>query len=378
MLTPPFPPDHPMRVRSHLSAVCVLAAMAAAGLGAQTPVATPLKFSGIIYADWQNGGTKAQRATNKFDLTRAYLTFIIPSGDNVLVRVTTDIYQNTNSSTTGAYYAGWAVRLKFAYMDWAAWTPTGTDRAAIHFRFGVVPTPEVLMMEDFWQRGLAPTPIDNFGFVSPSDLGAVAIMTLPGRQGEIYGGVFNGTSFAAAETDRFKNVNVRLSWTPLAASGDAGYLKGLQISPYYQMGQAASNFDPTGPGLQKDLWGIHVGIKNPKLTIAGEYDRRTDGADTKANGNVTNTAGAVYAASAIIRPLAYVRHTATDAWSLVLRADHYTPNTATSANRRLLIGGVGYDLSSKTSVYADFQDLEGHDGDSADSKSFFFHFVIGF
>ena len=371
-----------MRVRSQLSAACALAVVAAAGLGAQTPVATPLKFSGIIYADWQNGGPKAQRAMNKFDLTRAYLNFFMPSGDNVLVRVTTDMYQNTNTSSSGAYYAGWTARIKFAYIDWAAWSEKGTtkaaDKAAIRVRFGMAPTPEVIMMEDIWQRGLAPTPVDNLGFVSPSDLGVAAIVTLPGRQGEIYGGVYNGTSFAAPETDRFKNVNVRVSWTPLAASADAGYLKGLQISPYYQEGRMASNFDPTGPGLQRDLWGMHVGIKNPKLTIAGEYDHRTDGADTKTSASVTNTTGAVYSGFAIIRPLAYLRHTPTDAWSVVLRGDRYTPNTATDANRRQWIGGIGYDLSSKTSVYADFQDLEGHNGDTADSKSFFFHFVIGF
>ena len=364
-----------MRILSRLAVAAAFVAVGATGAAAQTTVTTPLKFSGVVYADWQNGGTKADRAMNKFDLTRVYLNFVMPAGDNVTVRVTTDVLHNAASG-----YNGWTTRIKYAFMEWSAWKDKGANPAALKFRFGLEQTPEIDMMESFWQRGITNTPIDYLGFVPSSDLGAVAIVTLPGKQGQIYGGVYNGNGYGSTETDRFKNVNVRLSWTPLATSKDAGYFRGLQISPYYQKGYTASKFDATGPGLQKDLWGLHVGVKNPRLTIVGEYDSRTNGADTPASANVTTTTGAVYSAFTIFRPLAFVNNTPTNPWSVVLRADQYKPNSNDSSYQRYLIGGIGYDISSKVTVYADYQDVEGHNftANNPDSKAFYFHFIMGF
>ncbi len=362
-----------MRTLPRLAVAAAFVALGATGVAAQTTVTIPLKFSGVVYADWQNGGTKAQRAMNKFDLTRAYLNFVMPAGDNVTVRVTTDVLNNPASG-----YNGWQARIKYAFMEWAAWKDQGQNPASLSFRFGLEQTPEIDMMESFWQRGITNTPIDYLGFVPSSDLGAVAIYNLPGKQGQIYGGVFNGNGYGSTETDRFKNVNVRFSWTPLAANNGAGYFKGLQISPYYQKGYTASAFDATAPGLQHDLWGIHAGVKDPRLTIVGEYDSRTNGADTPLSANVTTTTGAVYSAFTIFRPLAFVNNTKSNPWSVVLRADQYKPNTNVSAYQRYLIGGVGYDISSKVTVYADYQDIEGHSGNTSDMKAFYFHFIMGF
>ncbi|MGH7668245.1 MAG: hypothetical protein ACRENQ_02030 [Gemmatimonadaceae bacterium] len=369
-----------MRSVSRLATVIALGAVGASTANAQTPVVTPLQFSGVVYADWQNGGTTAQRATNKFDLTRAYLNFVMPSGDNVTVRVTTDVYQNTNTATSGAYYSGWTARLKYAFMQWSAWQGTGTAPASLSFRFGLEQTPEIDMMEGYWQRGITNTPLDYFGFGTSSDLGAVVMYTLPGKQGNFYGGVFNGNGYGSYETNRFKNVNVRFSWTPLASSEGVGVLTSLAISPYYQKGYNTNAFDATAPGLQNDLWGIHAAIQDPRVTVGAEYDRRTTGSNTAVNANVTTVAGAVYSAFTIVRPFAFINHTKTNPWSLVLRADQYTPNTATGPYQRFLIGGIGYDISSKTTVYADLQNLEGHNytANAPDSKAFYFHFVIGF
>ncbi len=362
-----------MRTLSRLAVAAAFVAVGATGAAAQTTVTIPLKFSGVVYADWQNGGTKAQRAMNKFDLTRAYLNFVMPAGDNVTVRVTTDVLNNPASG-----YNGWQARMKYAFMEWSAWQDKGTNPASLKFRFGLEQTPEIDMMESFWQRGITNTPIDFLGFVPSSDLGAVAIYNLPGKMGQFYGGVFNGNGYGSTETNRFKNVNVRFSWTPLMTSTGAGWFKGLQISPYYQKGYTASNFDATGPGLQHDLWGVHVGVKDPRLTVVGEYDSRTNGADTPVSANVTTTTGAVYSAFTIFRPLAFMNNTPTNPWSIVLRADQYKPNTNVSAYQRFLIGGVGYDISSKVTVYADYQDIEGHSGNTSDVKAFYFHFIMGF
>jgi hypothetical protein len=358
-----------MRTFSRLATAAVFVAVGATSAAAQASAVTPLKFSGVVYADWQNGGSKAQRAMNQFDITRAYLNFVMPAGDNVTVRVTTDILHNAASG-----YNGWYTRLKYAFMEWSAWKDKGDNPADLKFRFGLEQTPEIDMMESFWQRGITNTPIDYLGFVPSSDLGATVIYDLPGKQGQVYGGVYNGSGYGSAETDHFKNVNVRFSWTPLASNSDAGYFKGLQISPYYQKGYVASTANPTGPGLQRDLWGLHVGVKDPRATVVAEYDSRTNGADAPAS----STTGAVYSAFTIFRPLAFVNNTKTDPWSLVLRADQYKPDNNASAYQRYLIGGIGYDISSKVTVYADYQDVEGHNGSNADIKAFYFHFVMGF
>jgi len=350
-------------------------AVGAAGAAAQDASGTPLKLSGVLYLDWQNGGTKAQRAQNKFDLTRAYLNFVMPAGDNVTIRVTTDVLQNT---AAGTYYTGWTARLKYAFMEWSAWKDQGTNPAALTFRFGLTQTPEIDMMESFWQRGITNTPIDYLGFVPSSDIGAVAILTLPGKQGQIYAGVYNGSGYGAAETNRFKAVSARLSWTPLATTKEAGIFQTLQLSPYYYHDDNTNNFNATGPGLEKDRWGFHVGIKDPRLIAVAEYDSRTDGSNSATVSNITTTTGAVSSAFTIVRPLAWINNTKTNPWSLVLRADQYKPNNSVALYQRFLIGGIGYDISQKATVYADFQDLEGHNGSTADSKAFYFHFVIGF
>ncbi|MDE3129383.1 MAG: hypothetical protein KGL38_15345, partial [Gemmatimonadota bacterium] len=167
-----------MRTISRLATGALFVVLGATRVAAQQAAVTPLKFSGVLYADWQNGGTKAQRATNKFDLTRAYLNFIMPAGDNVTVRVTTDVLQNT---APGTYYKGWTARIKYAFMEWAAWKDAGKDPAALAIRFGMEQTPEIDMMESFWQRGITNTPIDYLGFVPSSDIGVAAILTLPGK-----------------------------------------------------------------------------------------------------------------------------------------------------------------------------------------------------
>ncbi|HVB30069.1 MAG TPA: hypothetical protein VNE60_00930 [Gemmatimonadaceae bacterium] len=368
-----------MRSLPRLATAAAFVAVAATGVAAQTPVGTPLKFSGVVYFDWQNGGTKAQRAINKFDLTRAYLNFIMPAGDNVTVRVTTDVYQNTNTTTSGAYYAGWTSRLKYAFMEWSAWKDQGKDPAALTFRFGLTQTPEIDMMEGFWQRGITNTPIDYLSFVPSSDLGAVALLTLPGKQGQLMAGVYNGNGYGHYETDRFKDVSARLSWTPLGNQDGAGMFKTLQISPYFWKGYNPSNFNVNGPGLQKDRWGLHVAVvHDPRLTVVGEYDSRTDGNDSATNPTVSTVTGAVTSAFTIVRPLAFLNHTKNDPWSVVLRADQYKPDNSLDPYQRYLIGGIGYDISQKSTVYADFQDIEGHNGSTADLKAFYFHFIIGF
>src|SRR3954471_10562639 len=111
-------------------ALLVLPALAAAQQPQQPPpqqtVVTPaLDFSGVIFGSFGYRTDSAAQASlggknpNQFGLDRAYLTFRMPAGENAAIRITTDVFQNTNAATNG-YYAGWVVRLKYGYVQYTA------------------------------------------------------------------------------------------------------------------------------------------------------------------------------------------------------------------------------------------------------------------
>src|SRR6516165_12127135 len=128
--TPPkLPPMKPSFLR-FIAGIVVAPAVITLPAGAQTPTTpapTPatagFDFSGVIFGNWQIKTDSASKANlggsspNLFDLGRAYLTFRMPAGDNGAVRITTDIFQNTNPAQN-AYYAGWVVRLKYGYLQY--------------------------------------------------------------------------------------------------------------------------------------------------------------------------------------------------------------------------------------------------------------------
>src|SRR5512143_1420171 len=92
----------------------------AVGFTQQAPAApavvTPaFDFSGVVFGSYSYRTDSAAKAglggqsPNQFGLDRAYLTLRMPAGDNGAIRITTDVFQNTNAAQN-AYYQGWAIR----------------------------------------------------------------------------------------------------------------------------------------------------------------------------------------------------------------------------------------------------------------------------
>src|SRR5689334_21035788 len=111
-----------MSTLRRLSALCLALAAAVSSVRAQAvgpqPAVTPqLDFSGVNDGNYQfqtdSASTAATgaKAPNKFNIERVYLNFRMPAGDHGAIRVTTDVL----NTTAGGYYAGWTVRLKYAY-----------------------------------------------------------------------------------------------------------------------------------------------------------------------------------------------------------------------------------------------------------------------
>ncbi|MEX2179213.1 MAG: hypothetical protein WD801_10915, partial [Gemmatimonadaceae bacterium] len=85
------------------------------------PAPTPaprLDFSGVMFATYQYRLDRGvNRGANKFDVERVYLTFKLPAGERASVRVTTDLFQQ-RSSGADAFYKGWVLRAKYAYLQY--------------------------------------------------------------------------------------------------------------------------------------------------------------------------------------------------------------------------------------------------------------------
>src|SRR5215207_9494426 len=102
----------------------LLALVVVSPAAAQTPAqAQPaIDFSGLMFGSYNVRTDSASKAAlggqspNQFGIDRVYLTWRLPAGDNGLVRITTDVFQNTNNATNG-YYQGWAIRIKYAYFQ---------------------------------------------------------------------------------------------------------------------------------------------------------------------------------------------------------------------------------------------------------------------
>ena len=91
----------------------------------QAPVTPALDFSGVIFGNYSLRTDSAAKASlggkspNNFTVERAYLNFRMPAGDNGQIRITTDVFQNTNNATNG-FYQGWLIRIKYGYLQYTS------------------------------------------------------------------------------------------------------------------------------------------------------------------------------------------------------------------------------------------------------------------
>jgi hypothetical protein len=344
---------------------------------AKTP---PLDFSGWLFGSFQyrtdstaksqNGG----RAANQFGIDRAYLTFRMPAGDRAAIRITTDIFQNT----TNGYYSGWSVRLKYGYLQYDVARDIGGHKGfALTGRIGMLHTVLVDYEESFWPRFYAQVATERNGFFSSADVGAAALLQLPGGYGELYGTITNGAGYASSENDRFKDVALRLSINPLASSSSA-YLRSFSLSPWVYKGFTASKFqnDPStlpagwqgnvSGGLAKDRYGLFAGFRDRRLVLGGDIARHTEDVESGSNTaadprTVSPRRGTLLDAFAIARPLEWFDATRKSSIGVVARVDHFRPysNAPAASNPdaadRFVLGGVFWEPTPRTTLALDYQ-----------------------
>ena len=151
------------RIALVLHNIVVAATVLAPALGvAQQPSAPPaatpgFDFSGVIFGNWQIKTDSAAKANlggsspNLFDLGRAYLTFRMPAGANGAIRITADVFQNTNPAQN-AYYQGWVIRAKYAYLQYTGLRNEFGTGSSLVGRLGMVHTLLDDYEEQYWPR----------------------------------------------------------------------------------------------------------------------------------------------------------------------------------------------------------------------------------
>ncbi len=344
-------------------------------------------FSGVLYANFQYRGDEGPaKSSNKFDLERAYLTFRVPAGDRASVRITADVFQQTNSASD-AFYRGWVVRAKYAYLQYdflrgASWTGT--------VRGGLLHNVVIEQVESFWPRWLSITPVERAGFFSSADGGVAGLVTLPNKLGEIYTSITNGPGYTSREIDRFKDYSARISLTPFARTD--GFLKAFAATGWIYRGATASRFVTGGPGqtgpvgnsLARNRSGIFLGLRDPRITLGADYAVRTDGSESGDNTTLlprteTDSTGRLISGFTVIRPFQFFSERSTVPLALVARWDRFKPNRDEPPYSNVVIAGLIWDLNKKVSLALDYQEQTPHGGPVvATAKTYFLHLTASY
>jgi len=349
-------------------------------------------FSGTIYTNFQYHTDDSPPAAacagfvdiachheNKFDVERVYLTFRGGLGPRWSYRVTTDIFQQSNA-VNSAFYAGWVVRLKYAFIQYnflndpkahGGWTALA--------RLGMLHTVAIDDQETYWPRWIAQTAIERAGFFSSADLGAAAQVNFPNHLGVWYSTVTNGSGYNNIETNRFKDYATRFSITPLANTD--GLFKTFSLNAWYLKGGAAATVPGfEGTYLDRDRYGAYVGIKDRRLTAMVEYAQQKNGANAFSGPDSTALAadvtGKVYDAFAIVRPFEFFNPGVRSPFGLFFRIDRTQPNKDAAPKDQFIATGAMWEPTPKTAFSLDYQERKPMDGSAnVITKTFFLHFM---
>ena len=359
----------------------------AAPLFAQTPAPStqsPLEISGLFFGGFNMRLDSTARASlggkrpTAFSIDRIYVNMRAPVGDNGAFRFTTDIYQNT-SPATNDYFQGWAIRMKYAFFEYTMLRDRFGKGSSLLARVGSINNVIIDPTVGAWPRFFNPIAVERVPYFSSADIGAGLLLTLPNKLGDVYATVMNGPGYNSYEKDRFKDPAIRVLFTPLA--NRQGYLRSLQIMPWYYKGFVGSQFASGGAGqlgagengaitdaLTRDRHGLLAGIRDRRLTIFSEiawhHDQGESGANTAASPRVlSDSVGRMIDGYIVARPLELLNPEKRSALMLVARYDHLTPNVdpssasyaGTTPSYDFTTLAIAYELNQRITAAVDWQ-----------------------
>jgi len=368
------------------------------------PPATPgLNFSGVIFGSWNyqmltTPNQLRNQNNNEFVVDRAYLTFRMPAGERTSIRITTDVFRSSDS-TSNAY----TLRAKYAFLQYES--PKLSNGLIVAGKIGIIENVVVPYLENFWPRYLSQAATERSGYFASADVGLGSIVTFPSKKGEIYAIIVNGPGYTTRERDRFKDFAIRFTYTPLMNEPAGSLLQTLAVSAWGYKGALPSAFVNGGVGqvgavgeaLDRSRAGLFVGIRDPRLVLGGEWARRHDGGETGLNTplsprGTTTTTGNLLSGFTVVRPFAFTNVKHSSPFGVVLRYDHVSPTVsssgfvtppATSNSYHLLIGGAFVDISQRAQIALDYQESLASDNNVSSApptqlKGYYAHFNVNF
>jgi len=361
----------------------------AAPLSSQTPSsaptpASPIEISGLFFGSFNTRIDSAAKAAlggkrpTAFSIDRIYVNFRAPAGDNGAFRLTTDIFQNTNTATN-SYFQGWSIRMKYAWFEYTMLRDRFGKGTSLLARVGSINNVIIDPSVGGWMRFFNPIPVERVPYFSSADVGAGLTFTLPNHLGDVYATVMNGPGYNSYDKDRFKDPAIRVLVTPLA--NKTGFFRGLQFMPWYYNGFVGSQFasggaGQVGPGtngavtdpLTRDRYGILTGVKDRRFTmfteVAWQHDQSESGGNTTASPRLVNdSTGRMLDGYLIARPLEIMNPEKHSPFMLVARYDHLTPNVdpsspayaGTTPSYDFTTFAAAYELNQRITVALDWQ-----------------------
>ncbi|MGH7663880.1 MAG: hypothetical protein ACRENI_06240 [Gemmatimonadaceae bacterium] len=345
-------------------------------------------LSGVLYTHFRYGGGRDSRSANRFDVERAYFTLRARLSERLALRLTTDVFQQDDDDRDD-YYSGWTIRAKYAYLqyDLLARSPNRNAFAA-DVRLGMLNTVIIGHEDDYWPRWIAKTPLDRLGFFASADLGLASTARF-GRVAEAYATVTNGTGYTSREKDRFKDVGLRLTLTPFAASD--GWLGTLSVTPWGYKGARASDFsegdgtiEPVAGALRRDRYGVFAGIDAARITAGAEIAHSVDVveiADPLVDIRPVNDedTGRLLWAFAHVRPFARANGTPVPL-GVLLRYDRFQPDVDRDEYSNFIVAGLTWEIGSNLSLSLDYQEESGSAVASGapDTRTWYLHAAASF
>jgi hypothetical protein len=312
-----------------------------------------VKVGGTAYLAYQNG-TAAGAGYSRFVVKRAYINVDARLATFLAARITPDVSQDP---LTGQY----TYRLKYAYGVFSTSELAFITRPYVEF--GMAHTPWIdfeekvdnYRMQDtlFFERvGLAYSSDLGvmvgglFGGEMPEEYQKTVSSSYPGRYGSFAIGAYNGGGYAAAERNRNKGIEWRLTIRPLPET-----VPGLQLSYFGINGDGNT---PAAP---------HVTLNSGSLTFESRWANAV-GTYVSGTGNLAGTA-----IGSDGRPLPYQAWSGfaeaklSPRWSVIARWDDFTSDTgegeATGASR--VLGGVAYHIGRGNDLLLDYDEISFSD-----------------
>jgi len=287
--------------------------------------------SGVMYSHFSVDMTDgADNATN-FGLDRAYLTAKRSVTDTLSTRLTLDVGRAKSQSIELSDADGEVFEvsipedtklrffMKYAYLQW------DTPMDGVTMRFGAAGTPWVGFADKFWgHRYVSKAFTDRNKILSSSDLGLHFVGAHNDGMLSWQANFINGEGYGSPEDGPDKTTQVRVTADLLAGNDSSS----LPISAFASTELLnADDDDPTTVVIGS------VGYKMSSLAVWGEYVMEMEG----------DVTGSGY--SGVVRP------SVGDIGSVIVRYDHWDPDTDTADDASTtIIAGVSKDFAKKIST----------------------------